>query len=230
MTTPTQPEASAPEGLTRIFLRPIGTPLPLGFLALCGATVVVSGVQLGWIPVASAPTMGLVLLVFAAPLQFLGAIYGFLTRDPVAGTGMGILAGTWAAVGASWHSSGAASPSPGLGVLLVASAGCLLVPAIASVPTKLVATIVMGGAAARFAVTGVYELIGDPGVKAAAGWVGVALAVVAWYAALALEIESTRKKTILPTLRFGRGKAILQGSPSDAIDGVHHEAGVRQEL
>lgn len=208
----------------------MGTPLPLGFLALCGATVVVSGVQLGWIPVNSARTMGLILLVFAAPLQFLAAIYGFWARDPVAGTGMGVLAGTWAAVGATWHASGAASTSPGLGVLLVASAGCLLVPVTASGPRKMVATIVMGGTATRFAVTGVYELFGGSGVKIAAGWVGIALAVLAWYAALALEIESTTKKTVLPTLRFGLGKTVMQGSASEAIGALHHEAGVREEL
>jgi hypothetical protein len=31
----------------RIVLRPIGSPLPLGFLALAGATLLVSGLQLG---------------------------------------------------------------------------------------------------------------------------------------------------------------------------------------
>jgi hypothetical protein len=35
---------NAPE---RVFLRPIGNPLPLGFLALAGATMLVSGLQLG---------------------------------------------------------------------------------------------------------------------------------------------------------------------------------------
>jgi uncharacterized protein len=30
-------------------LRPIGNPLPLGFLALAGGTLLVSGLQLGWL-------------------------------------------------------------------------------------------------------------------------------------------------------------------------------------
>lgn len=38
-----QPHASAlVEGAARIVLRPIGNPLPLGFLALAGATLIVS--------------------------------------------------------------------------------------------------------------------------------------------------------------------------------------------
>ena len=48
---------SAPDtrtGEPRVVLRPLATPLPLGFLALLLATVPLSAVQLGWIP----PTEG----------------------------------------------------------------------------------------------------------------------------------------------------------------------------
>jgi uncharacterized protein len=38
----------------RIVLRPIGNPLPLGFLVLAGGTLMVSGLQLGWLE----PTLG----------------------------------------------------------------------------------------------------------------------------------------------------------------------------
>lgn len=228
--TAPQRDGFDPQNVTRIFVRPVGTPLPLGFLALCGATTAVSAVQLGWVPVGDARTVGLVLLVFAAPLQFLAASFGFLARDPVAGTGMALLSGTWAAVGLSWHTSGAAALSPGLGVILVAAGGCLIVPSFASVPPKVIAALVMVGAASRFAVTGAYELGGGHGVELAAGWLGIALAGLAWYAALALEIESARKKTVLPTLRFGSGKRLLKGSLAEEIAGVHHEAGVRQQL
>jgi len=38
-----------PEGIeSGVFLRPIASPLALGFLALGGATLVLSGSQLGW--------------------------------------------------------------------------------------------------------------------------------------------------------------------------------------
>jgi succinate-acetate transporter protein len=56
-------------------------------------------------------------------------------------------------------------------------------------------------AAARFAVTGGYELTGPTGWKAVAGWIGLLLGVVAVYAALALALESTHGRTVLP---FGR--------------------------
>ncbi|MFW5899245.1 MAG: hypothetical protein ACOCUN_02115 [Jiangellaceae bacterium] len=49
MATPepgTTPEVTA----TRVVLRPLATPLPLGFLALAVATTVFGVVQLEWIP------------------------------------------------------------------------------------------------------------------------------------------------------------------------------------
>src|SRR3954469_21806758 len=83
----------------RTFLRPIGNPLPLGFLALGGATLVVSGLQLGWVEASQGKDVAIVLIAFAFPLQLLTSVFGFLGRDAVAGTAMGVLAGTWLAAG-----------------------------------------------------------------------------------------------------------------------------------
>lgn len=46
----------------RIVLRPIGNPLPLGFLALAGATLVVGGPQLDWLQPADGKDVGLILI------------------------------------------------------------------------------------------------------------------------------------------------------------------------
>ena len=43
-------------------LRPIGNPLPLGFLALAGATLVVSGLQLDWLQPADGKDVALILI------------------------------------------------------------------------------------------------------------------------------------------------------------------------
>src|SRR5919202_3572728 len=82
-----------PEGIeSGIFLRPIATPLALGFLALGGATLVLSGLQLGWFAPQESMYAALALISFGFPLQLLASIFGFLSRDPAAATGMGILA------------------------------------------------------------------------------------------------------------------------------------------
>jgi hypothetical protein len=60
---------------------------------------VVSGLQLGWFAASETEQVGLILIAFVFPLQLLTSVFGYLARDAVAGTGMGILAGTWLAIG-----------------------------------------------------------------------------------------------------------------------------------
>ena len=71
---------------------PSADPLPLGFLALAGGTLLVSGLQLGWLAGRHrAATSRWILLAFVVPLQLVASVFGFLARDIVAGTGMGLL-------------------------------------------------------------------------------------------------------------------------------------------
>jgi succinate-acetate transporter protein len=202
----TVPDAPA----TRVVLRPVASSLPLGFLALALATVPFAAVQLGWV----APTEGRAAAIGAiaatVPLQLLASVFGFLARDVVAATGMGVLAGTWGTVGLVTATSPPGSVSPGLGVFLLTAGVCMLVPAV-SASAKLVPATVMTLAAVRFAVTGAYELSGSAGWKAAAGWVGLPLGAVAVYAALALALESTHGRTILPLGR--KAPAEPEGEP-----------------
>lgn len=68
--------ASLLEGSTRVVLRPLGNPLPLGFLALAGGTFVVGGSQLGWLDAAEGADVALVLIAFVVPLQLMAAVLG----------------------------------------------------------------------------------------------------------------------------------------------------------
>src|SRR3954468_21310929 len=140
---------------TRVALRPVASPLPLGFLALALATVPFAAVQLGWVLPTEGRVAGLAAVVATVPLQLLAAVLGFLARDVVAATGMGVLAGTWATVGLATVSSPPGATSQGLGVLLMTAGVSMLVPAMAA-SAKLVPAAVMALAAVRFAVTGGY--------------------------------------------------------------------------
>ncbi len=215
---------------TRVVLRPIATPLPLGFLALALATVAFSAVQLGWVPPDQGRIAALAALAATLPLQFLSSVIGFLARDPVAATGMGVLAGTWAVVGLAAYTSPPGTASEGLGVVLVTAGLAVLMPALAAASSKLLPAAVMGLAAARFFVTGMYELTASTTWKTTAGWVGIVLAAVALYAALALELEGAQEKTVLPVGRRGAGRSAMDGDGS--LDGgrIEREAGVRPQL
>jgi succinate-acetate transporter protein len=195
---------------TRVVLRPLATPLPLGFLALVLATTAFSAVQLGWVLPVDGRIAGLVAVVATVPLQLLASVMGFLARDPVAATGMGVLTGTWAVVGLATLTSPPGAVSKELGVFLLAAGVCMLVPAV-SAGAKLVPAAVMALAGVRFVVTGIFELTASAGWKAAAGWTGLVLAVLALYAALALELEATHHRTMLPLGR--RSPAEPAGEP-----------------
>lgn len=182
------------------------TSLPLGFLALLVATLSFAVLQLEWVTPDDGRALAIGALALTVPLQLVASVEGFAAGDPVVGTGMGLLAGTWASVGVVTVTSRAGSTSDGLGVVLLGGACALLVPATASAvgpSAKRVATLVIGLSAVRFAVTGVAQLAGTPAWLHAAGWVGLALAALSLYAALAFALEASAGRVVLPTGRSG---------------------------
>ncbi|MBX6382791.1 MAG: hypothetical protein IRZ07_07420 [Microbispora sp.] len=187
--------------------RPGGSPLPLGFLGLALATTAFAAVELGWVPAAQAHHVALAALLFTAPLQFLVSVLAFRARDPVAGAAMGILSGTWAVIGGVTLTSAPGTASAALGVVLLTSAAAMLVPALAGLPA-MAAAAVMAMSATRFAITGVYELTASAAWRTAAGVAGLVLAVIAYYAALAFELEDAHGRALLPV---GRGRGPLGG-------------------
>lgn len=113
-------------------------------------------------------------------------------------------------------------------VFYLAAAG--FVSALVAVVAKLVPALVLGLTAARFAITGIYEYYGGTGWMHLAGWIGVALAAVAIYAVLALELEGLRHRTILPTLRDGSARTALSGDDWSSIGPAVHGAEIRSQL
>ncbi|MBX9244783.1 hypothetical protein ICW40_08165 [Actinotalea ferrariae] len=213
----------------RVVVRPIGSPLPLGFLALVVATVGFAALQLQWVPASQGSAVALGVLVLTVPLQLLASVLAFLARDVVAGTGMGLLAGTWGATALVTLTGAPGAASSGLGVLLVAAGVSMLVPA-AAATSKPVAAAVMLLTAVRYTVTGVAELTADRAWFTAAGAVGLVLGAVALYAALAFALEDAHRRTVLPLGRRGSGADVLTASAREDLRDVAHEAGVRRQL
>jgi uncharacterized protein len=192
-----------------VTLRPLATPLPLAFVGLAVATAAFATVQVGWLAPDQARTVAFGVVVFAVPLQLVAAVLGFLARDPVAGTGVGVLAGTWAATCVVTLGDPLHHTHPGLGIVLISAGAVLLVPASAGM-SKVVAVGVLVVAAARFVVTGVYELSGSTTWMHVCGWLGLALGVVALYGALAFELEGAYGRAVLPT---GRRTSVAEMGP-----------------
>lgn len=218
-----------PPVATRIVLRPLASPLALGVLALVLATVTLSSVQLGWVPPADRRVAAMTALVATVPLQLVASILGFLDRDIVVGTGMGVLTGTWATFGLATVSTPPGSTNRGLGVLLVTAGICMFVPAVAGT-AKLVPATVMALAGVHFTVGGGYQLTGSATWRTATGCIGLLLGLAAFYAGLALALEGSHGHTVLPLGRRGATLVDLRGEESLAARDLAAEPGVRRQL
>ena len=216
-------------GPTRVVVRPVGTPLPLGFLGLCVATFAFAGLQLGWVPAQQGHLIAWAVLGLTVPAQLLASVVGFMARDSVAGTGMAVLSGTWAAVTLVTLNLPPGGDSDALGVVLLASAAALLVPAVAALD-KPVAAAVMMLSALRFTVTALAYLTGSHAWQTAAGWTGLLLAAVSLYAALAFELEGVHHRAVLPLARRGNAASAVSGNPFEQFGDLSQEPGVRRQL
>ncbi|NUT54511.1 MAG: hypothetical protein HOQ03_00825 [Thermoleophilia bacterium] len=219
---------SEPE--TRVVLRPVAGPLALGFFGLAAATFVMSGLQLGWVDPAEGKQVALCILAFTVPLQFTASLFGFLARDGVAATGMGLLSGIWAAVGLVTFTGKPGSTSDALGLFLLVAGAAMWAPASSAFVSKLAPALVLTTAGVRFVVTGLYQLTGSEAWEDAAGVIGLVLAALAVYAACAAEFEDVLKRPLLPLGRRGRGRLAVEGPYAEQIADVAREPGVRQQL
>lgn len=223
-------DESASAQSTRIFLRPIASPFPLGFSALATASLLVAGSELGWFSATDRTVVALVLIGFSFPLQLLSSVFGFLGRDSSAATSFGVQGGVWLVVGLDSLLSPAGSTSHALGVLLCAAAAWLLLCTLGAAMGKLVPALVLLLVSLRFLITGLYELTANRGLEHAAGVIGLVLVPLCGYAILALELEGLQRRTVLPVLRRGAGREAMTTSLNDQARHLEREAGVREQL
>jgi succinate-acetate transporter protein len=210
----------------RLILRPVGSPLPLGLSGLTVASLLVSGLDLGWVATAESHQVGMLLLVVPVPLQAVACLIAFAARDGAAGTSMGLLAVSWAATGLIRLTSAPGDSSHALALQLFAAAGLLLGAAVGQAGGKPLLGVVVGLAALRFAFNGLYEMTGSASWQTVSGWVGIAVMAGASYLVWALAFEDAQDHTVLPVGRRGRGRLPAAG----AHDGAADEPGVRPQL
>jgi uncharacterized protein len=213
-----------------VWLRPIGSPLPLGFGALVAASLIAAGFDLGWVAQAEKAQVGTLLIAFAFPLQLAASVLAFLARDGASGAAVGIQAGGWLGIGLIDVSSPPAATSHALGLLLLAAAAVLALCAPSIALSKLVPALVVGLTALRFATAGIYELSRSGTWQDVAGAAGLAVVAVAAYAVLALVLEDGEGATVLPLGRVRRGARALDAPPSEQVEPAFHEPGVREVL
>jgi succinate-acetate transporter protein len=226
------PEAPGPDAqaASRIMLRPIASSLPLGFFAFTGGTVLLSALELSWVPTAAGAQLAVLVLAFVVPLEALSGLFAFLSRDSGAATGLTTLSAAWAATAITLLREPPGGLSRPLAVFLLTLTPLMLVMAVASVQGKPAFGLLMVIGACRFALTGVYQATGSIPVEQAAGWLGIPLAVFALYGGLALLLEESYQRMVLPVARRGRARTSLEGSFAHQVRQAEQEPGVRRQL
>jgi uncharacterized protein len=224
-TSPHQPD---PE--FRVMLRPIASSLPLGFFAFTVGTVLLTALELRWVPIDDTPQLATLVLAFVVPLEALSGLFAFLARDSGAATGLSTLSAAWAATALNLLHGPPGALSLPLAVFLLTLAALMVVMSGASVTGKPLFGLLLLIGACRFALTGVYQAIGNTTVEHAAGWLGVPLAVFALYGGLALLLEESAQRMVLPIGRRGRSRTSLEGTFAHQVHQAEQEPGVRRQL
>jgi succinate-acetate transporter protein len=215
---------SPPAARSEIFLRPLGSPLPVGLSGLAVASLVVSGLDLGWVAASSSRQIGLMLLIAGVPLQLIGLVYALPARDAAAATSMGLRSISWMGMGLTRLLGLPGSVSHPLGLVLLATGALLACSAAGQATGKPLAGLTFALAAARLILSGLHELTGSGGLQTVSGIVGLAVVATAGYMVVALQLEDAHDQAVLPVGR--RGRAVRD---TDA-DGAVREPGVRAQL
>lgn len=213
--------------MTRIVLRPIGSPLPLGFFTVAIDSVLVSALQWGILP--ASDRQAVALIVFPAfVVQLIVAVFAFWGRDSVAGTLMLSFATTWLVDALVFYRSPPGSTET-LGIfLIVFSVFAAFMLAIASAKRALAAVLLV--AVPRFLVGGIADVTASAAVSKVAAVLGFLLAAVALYTAFALLLEEVKGTEILPIGRSGAARHAVRGNLASQLRNIERQAGVRRTL
>ncbi len=191
---------------TQISLQPIAAPSILGLYGFAGATFMVAANMAHWF---GGPNSNMVLWPFAAFFgglaQFLAGMWAFKARDGLATAMHGMWGSFWMAFGTLWMlvaagkvtipANGAAFPELGYWFIVLAAITWAGTAAAASEASALVA--VLGFLAAGSTCAAIGELRGAEAMRVLAGWLFIVSAIIAWYTATALMINSASGKKVL---------------------------------
>ncbi|WP_309049781.1 GPR1/FUN34/YaaH family transporter [Streptomyces sp.] len=213
--------------MTRINLRPIASPMPLGFFAIAIASVMTGCLQLGLFDEAARPAVAFTVLP-AFALQLLVSILAFGARDVIAATLMAVFAGSWLAYALIMF-SGVADGLQVLGVFNLALLGFGALMTAVTRPKRALWFVIVASLP-RWAATGLAGVTGAEWLTLTAGALGFVVALVAMYTAFALMLEDVRSEQVLPIGRSGPAHFAVEGDLAVQLRNLERQAGVRRTL
>jgi uncharacterized protein len=247
MSTGTQPVTHATNGATgelrewrdhaRVFLQPIAAPSILGLFGFAVATFMVTAYQVGWYGNAKSPLLIFPFATAAGGIaQGVAAIWAFKARDGLATAVHGIWAAFWLGYGfLNFMIALKLIPAPvphhavpELGYWFYALAAVTLAGFVASLAENLSISLVLAPLWVGVALLGVYYTVGGTGWEYAGGYVTMASAFAAFYAASAMMLASTFGRVIFPLGKYRKEANVPGGQHTYPIQFALGEPGVKQ--
>ncbi|NKZ08134.1 acetate uptake transporter family protein [Actinomadura latina] len=227
------------EDRTRVFLQPIAAPSILGLFGFAGATMMVGAWQAGWYGTAATPLiLWPFVLFFGGLAQLLAGMWAYRARDGLATA----VHGTWGAFWLGWGTlflliSAGAAPlalapvlggvEQGFGFWFIALAAITGLCALAALGENIVLALLLACLAVGAGFTAAGFWAGSTWPLDIGGWLFVASAAVALYAAAAMMMENTFGRTILPTGKYRAAGNIPGGRGMRPLEYKHGEPGVK---
>jgi len=191
-------------------------------------SVLQSVLQLGLIPREEGPSLAIVFGAFVFPLQFLGSMLAFYTRETLGATVLGLIAFSWLSNFIVTYTTAPDTTSPTLGVLDLALI-LLLLGAVGVLGNPLLSAVILL-AFFRYGLNGLYELTASATAQTVSGVVGCLIFAASLYGGLALGLEDVQHRTVLPFGRRGEARSAIEGDLGEQVGPVEREAGVRKQL
>jgi uncharacterized protein len=222
---------------TRVFLQPIAAPSILGLYGFAVGTFMVTANLVGWFGNAKSPLLIFPFAVAAGGIaQGAAALFAYKARDGLATAVHGIWAAFWLGYGflnfmIALKLIPAPAPHaavPELGYWFFTLAAVTLIGMIASLAESLALTSVLAPLWVGSALLGVYYIIGGSGWEKVGGYVTMASAFTAFYAASAMMLASTFGRVILPTGKYRKEANVPGGTHIYPIQFEFGEPGVKQ--
>jgi succinate-acetate transporter protein len=214
----------------RVFVRPYGSVVPLGFLAFGIGMFMYAALDAPWVKPTETHTVGLMLVAFVGPLEGGAAVIAFLARDTLAGVALGLFTGSWSLTGFATMQAQPDVLSPAQGYFLIAfSIAVLLLSAVAWLGQPLIASL-LTVSVARGLLSAAYELGAGKEWDHVAGWLALAIFCIAMYGGLAFLLEDAKGIAVLPLGRRGASREAIEGDMEAQLAGLADEPGVRTHL
>jgi succinate-acetate transporter protein len=221
----------------RVFLQPIAAPSILGLYGFSAATFMVTAYLVGWYGKATSPLLIFPFATAAGGIaQGAAALWAYKARDGLATAVHGIWAAFWLGYGfVNFMIALKLIPAPAphaavpeLGYWFFALAAITLAGAIASLGESLALSAVLWPLWVGAGFLGVFYLVGGSGWEKVGGYVTMASAFTAFYAATAMMFASTFGRVVFPLGKYRRAANVPGGRHTYPIQFELGEPGVKQ--